>query len=113
MDQALNMEALDELRSLMGDALNEVLQTFVDYVPGQIEELSRAVANEDAEGVFNLAHKMKSSSSSIGASGLASVAEQIEIIGRSGSTKGTAELLEKLKHLYTDAESLLYEQLKQ
>jgi len=111
MEQALNMETLDELRNLMGLALNEVLQTFIDFVPGQIDELSLAVSNNDAAGVFNVAHRMKSSSSSIGAHGLASVAEQIEIIGRSGTTEGTAELLEKLKHLYTDAETLLQKEL--
>ena len=111
MDQALNIEALNELRNLMGDALNEVLQTFVDYVPGQIDELSQAVSNDDAYGVFNLAHKMKSSSSSIGADGLAAVAEQLEVIGRSGTTEGTPELLAKLKHLYSDAESLVRKEL--
>jgi len=112
METAIKMEALDELRSLMGDSLNEVLQTFIDYVPGQIDELSTAVMNDDAEGVFNLAHKMKSSSSSIGALGLAQMAEQIELIGRAGSTEGTAELLAKLKGMYSDAEALLLEQLK-
>lgn len=111
MEQALNMEMLIELRNLMGDALNEVLQTFIDYVPGQIDELSLAVSNNDADSIFNLAHRMKSSSSSIGAFGLASVAEQIEIIGRSGTTEGSAELLEKLKHLYSDTETLVREEL--
>jgi len=111
MGQALNMEALDELRSLMGDALNEVLQTFVDYVPGQIDELSQAVSNNDANGVFNLAHKMKSSSSSIGADGLATLAEQIEMIGRAGTTEGTAELVDQMKLLFSDAETILREEL--
>ena len=106
-----NTEALNELRSLMGEALNEVLQTFIDYVPGQIDELSLAVTNQDAYSVFNLAHKMKSSSSSIGAFGLASVAEKIEMIGRSGTTEGTAELLEQLKSLYSDAENIVREEL--
>ncbi len=112
MEQAIKMEALDELRSLMGDSLDEVLQTFIDYLPGQIDELSKAIINDDAESVFNTAHRMKSSSSSIGALGLAHTAEQIELIGRSGTTDGTAELLEKLKGLYADAETLLREQLK-
>ena len=112
MEEAINSEALDELRSLMGESLNEVLQTFIDYVPGQIDELSTAVMNNDAEGVFNLAHKMKSSSSSIGALGLANTAEQIELIGRAGSTEGTVELLEQLKGMYADAEVLLREELK-
>ena len=112
MEEAINSEALDELRSLMGDSLNEVLQTFLDFVPDQINELSTAVFNNDADGVFNLAHKMKSSSSSIGALGLAHTAEQIELIGRAGSTEGAAELLEQLKGMYSDAEALLHEELK-
>ena len=111
MDQALNMAALNELRSLMGDALNEVLQTFVDYVPGQIDELSQAVSNNDANSVFNLAHKMKSSSSSIGADGLATLAEQVEMIGRNGSTEGTAELVDQMKLLFSDAEAILRKEL--
>ena len=111
MEEAINSEALDELRSLMGESLNEVLQTFIDYVPDQINELSKAVFNNDADGVFNLAHKMKSSSSSIGALGLAHTAEQIELIGRAGSTEGAAELLEQLKGMYSDAEVLLREEL--
>jgi HPt (histidine-containing phosphotransfer) domain-containing protein len=112
MEEAINSEALDELRSLMGESLDEVLQTFIDYVPDQINELSKAVFNNDADGVFNLAHKMKSSSSSIGALGLAHTAEQIELIGRAGSTEGAAELLEQLKGMYSDAEVLLREELK-
>jgi HPt (histidine-containing phosphotransfer) domain-containing protein len=112
MEEAINSEALDELRSLMGESLNEVLQTFIEYVPDQINELSKAVFNNDADGVFNLAHKMKSSSSSIGALGLAHTAEQIELIGRAGSTEGAAELLEQLKGMYSDAEVLLREELK-
>lgn len=112
MEEAINSEALDELRSLMGESLDEVLQTFIDYVPDQINELSKAVFNNDADGVFNLAHKMKSSSSSIGALGLARTAEQIELIGRAGSTEGAAELLEQLKGMYSDAEALLREELK-
>jgi len=113
MEEAIKMDALNELRSLMGDSLNDVLQTYIDYIPGQLDELTRAISNDDADGVFNLAHKMKSSSSSIGALGLAHVAEQIELIGRSGSTEGTAELLEQLKGMYADAETLLREQLDQ
>jgi HPt (histidine-containing phosphotransfer) domain-containing protein len=111
MEEAIKMDALVELRSLMGDSLDDVLQTYIDYIPGQIEELSQAVLKEDAESVFNLAHKMKSSSSSIGALGIARLAEQIELIGRSGSTEGTAELVEQLKGMYADAEVLLREQL--
>ena len=111
MEEAIKMDTLVELRSLMGDSLDDVLQTYVDYIPGQIEELNQAVLKDDAESVFNLAHKMKSSSSSIGALGIAHIAEQIELIGRSGSTEGAAELLEQLKGMYAEAELLLRQEL--
>jgi len=111
MEEAIKMDALTELRSLMGDSINEVLQTFIDYVPGQIDELTQAISSGNPENVFNLAHKLKSSSSSIGAMGLAHVAEQIELIGRSGSTEGTAELLEQLKGMYAGAEQVLRQEL--
>jgi len=112
MEEAIKLDALTELRSLMGDSLNEVLQTFIDYVPGQIDELTQAISNDNPDGVFNLAHKLKSSSSSIGALGMAHVAEEIELIGRSGTTEGTAELLEQLKGMYAGAETLLREELR-
>ncbi len=111
MEQAIDADALQELRSLMGDTLNEVLQTFIDYMPTQIEELGQAISLNDAESVFNIAHKMKSSSSSIGALGLAHKAEQIELIGRAGNTQGSAVLLEQIKEMFADADQFLREEL--
>ena len=42
MEEAIKMDALVELRNLMGDSLDDVLQTYIDYIPGQIEELDQA-----------------------------------------------------------------------
>jgi HPt (histidine-containing phosphotransfer) domain-containing protein len=113
MEPAINPEALQELKSLMGDALNDILQTFLDYMPAQIQDLRGAIQEENAEMVFNLAHKMKSSSSSIGAMGLAKKAEQIELIGRSGTTAGTADAYDELRQLYLEVEDMLKQELGQ
>jgi len=111
MEPAINTEALQELKTLMGDSLNDILQTFLDYMPSQIQELRVAIQDENAEMVFNLAHKMKSSSSSIGAMGLARKAEQIELIGRAGKTDGTRDAYDELHRLYLDVEAVLKQEL--
>jgi HPt (histidine-containing phosphotransfer) domain-containing protein len=111
MEPAINTEALQELKNLMGDSLNDILQTFLDYMPSQIRDLRTAIQEENAEMVFNLAHKMKSSSSSIGAMGLARKAEQIELIGRAGKTDGTRDAYEELHRLYLDVEAVLKQEL--
>lgn len=111
MEQALNMDALTELRDLMGDSLDEVLQTFIDYMPTQIDLLANAIRDDDAEQVFNVAHKMKSSCGSIGAHELAQLAEKIEMIGRSGTTENASTLLEEFKSLYVRVDAFLKSEL--
>ena len=111
MEPAINTEALQELKSLMGDSLSDILQTYLDYMPAQIKDLRAAIQEKNAEMVFNLAHKMKSSSSSIGAMGLARKAEQIELIGRAGKIDGTHDAYDELRKLYMDVEAVLKREL--
>ena len=112
MEQAINPDSLAQLRDLMGDALDDVLRTFIDYMPEQVDSLSSAINAKDADAVFNVAHKMKSSCGSIGATGLAQVAEEIEMIGRAGSTENTMVLFEKFRDLYTEVDALLKAELE-
>ena len=112
MEQALNMDALAELRELMGDGLNDVIRTFIDYMPEQVDSLSSAINAKDADTVFNVAHKMKSSCGSIGATGLAQLAEEIEMIGRSGTTENTPVLFEKFRDLYSEVDAQLKAELE-
>ena len=112
MEQAINPDSLAQLRELMGDALDDVLRTFIDYMPEQVDSLGSAINTNDAEAVFNVAHKMKSSCGSIGATGLAQVAEEIEMIGRAGSTENTRVLFEKFRDLYTEVDAVLKAELE-
>jgi HPt (histidine-containing phosphotransfer) domain-containing protein len=107
MQQAINPQTMTELRSVMGDTLNEVVEVYLEITPGQIRDLDEAIRSKDADRVFNIAHKMKSSSSSIGATGLAAMAEKIELVAREGSINGTADMFRELELLYRDAENYL------
>jgi HPt (histidine-containing phosphotransfer) domain-containing protein len=87
--KAMDMRAYKEMKGVMGEVLKELIETFIDYMPGQLDDLNDAINKGDADLVFGIAHRIKSSSNSIGALGLAETAETIELIGRSGKTKGT------------------------
>ena len=107
----LDMQAYAELKSIMGDTLNEVIKMFLDNMPELIVALDTHIQNDAAAQVFETAHRIKSSCGSIGATGLAESAEIIELTGREGSTENTASQLEVLKAQYLEIKPFLESEL--
>lgn len=105
--QTMDMEAYTELKSIMGDTLNEVIQLYLNSMPEMLDSLGAQIQNKDANQVFEIAHRIKSSSSSIGATGLAETAQSIELIGRRGSTENTLSGLDELKRQYAEIQPFL------
>ena len=94
---AMDTGAFAEMKEMMGDSFTEIIVMCLENLPEQTEMLESAISNDDAEQVFNIAHRMKSSCGSIGAFGLAEKAETIELIGREGSTSGAGEAFTELQ----------------
>lgn len=94
---AVDAAAFAEMKELMGDALNDVITLFLQSLPEQLSAIEDAIDNNDAESLFNVSHKLKSSCGSIGAFGLAKKAETVEIIGRNGSTQVSDQVLNELR----------------
>ena len=107
----MDIRAYTEVKSVMGEVLNELIETFIEYMPEQIENLSAAVDNNDAELIFSIAHRIKSSSNSLGALGLAETAETLELMGRSGESEGASEPLKKLEAQYAEVVEFLKQEL--
>jgi len=63
----LDMQAAEDLYRLVGSEFAEILQIFIDETPGLIDQLREAVAAGDIQGAMHTAHRMKSSSASLGA----------------------------------------------
>ncbi len=70
-----------------------------------------AIKNQDADTLFHIAHKMKSSCGSIGAFGLAEKAEVLELIGRRGSTQDSNEACAELQSSLEEVLTLLKEEM--
>ena len=104
---AIDSEAFAAVKETMGDIFNEVIATFMGYVPQQISKLGDAIEQSDSELSFQLAHAIKSSSSSIGALGLARTAEQIELLGRASNLDGAGAHYQKLQQQYEEVADFL------
>jgi len=111
MSNAMDLDAFEQMKDIMGDVLDDLIHTFLDFMPEQIEALELALQDKDARQVFALAHRIKSSSSSIGANGLAATAEQIELQGRGGKLENTDELFRQLTGKYDEVVVFLKQQM--
>lgn len=95
------------MKATMGDIFPKVIDTFLGYVPAQIDKLDHAIKTANCDEIFNLAHSIKSSCSSIGALGLANTAEQIELLGRKQTVDGTAQHYQQLQDQFSEVAEFL------
>ena len=78
----LEMEVIEELRSIMGDEYRNLIKMFLEDAPTHIEKLRLAAEAGDVAGMVAPAHTLKSSSANLGAMALSSVAKRIEFGAR-------------------------------
>jgi HPt (histidine-containing phosphotransfer) domain-containing protein len=87
LQSALDNAVLDALRESIGDDrefLAELIDTFVEDAPGQLESLRGSAASGDADGARRAAHTLKGSSLTFGAKELASLCQEAESVAGAG-----------------------------
>ncbi|MFH1292697.1 MAG: response regulator [Pseudomonadota bacterium] len=82
----------------MGDSafLERMLHEFLAGVPAQIEALSTALEQGDAEGLIRQAHTLKGAAANLSADGVAAAALRLEQIGREGDLSAGMDGLSEL-----------------
>ncbi len=108
---AMDAAAFTEMKELMGEAFEDIITMCLQSLPEQLTEIETAIKNQDADIVFKIAHKMKSSCGSIGAFGLAEKAEAVELIGRQGSTQGANEAFTELQSSLEEVLTILKKEI--
>lgn len=103
----LDESVFSELRGIMGDALGEFLNTFMENSPMLIKQMESALTSGNTEALFHAAHQLKGGSGSLGATQLAELSAQIEELGKAGSMEGVTGLMQQLEDEY----ELLVQQL--
>ena len=109
---AMDPAAFAEMKEMMGESFNDILRLSIESLPQQLEAIENAIKTRDAETLFSNAHRMKSSSGTIGAFGLAERAEKVELVGRAGSTDVAETDLQALRDAIDEVLCLLKAELQ-
>lgn len=92
----IDMSVLDSIRALQREGapnlFNKLVTIYLTQASVIITSLSSAVIEKNAQDIFHLAHKFKSSSANVGAVYLSSLLKNLETMGRQSKTEGTANL---------------------
>jgi two-component system sensor histidine kinase/response regulator len=112
LQKPLDLRAYSEMKDIMEEVLPELLKTFNSYMPDLLTDLNQAIAANNPDLIFGIAHRMKSSCNSLGALGLAKTCENIEMIGRAGGTEGASELSSQLEEQLSEVMEFFEEELK-
>ncbi|HCR71453.1 MAG TPA: histidine kinase [Anaerolineae bacterium] len=64
------------------DFIKELIHTFLEDAPNQIEQMKVAIQNKDTESFTRAAHTVKSNAATFGATELANLARELESLGR-------------------------------
>lgn len=89
-DEVINAQAFNEVRDLMGDALPEFIETYLNNSLRLLDSIEAALQASDLQNVYLSAHQLKGGSGSIGAAGMYQLALQIEQQARGGETDAAA-----------------------
>lgn len=111
-DAVLDPIVIESLRQLTPpgepDVLKEVLQLFLDDVPGRIERLRTACQTGNAVELHRAAHSLKGSAGNIGARDLLAVCRQLDELGKSGDVSGAQSLVASLDAEYSRVETEIH-----
>lgn len=104
-DQIIDEAALAELRSIMGDDFQLLVDTFIADSEQRIVALQQAVDIADAELLRTAAHSFKGSSLNISAHKLTAFCKDLEDRGRESRLDGAAEVLLGVQKAYDEVKA--------
>jgi HPt (histidine-containing phosphotransfer) domain-containing protein len=94
----------NELKQMSGsDFINELIDTFLEDAPKLIEEIKSALSANNVDSFRRAAHSLKSNAATFGASQLASLAKELEVLGKENRINETGDRLKALEETYTFA----------
>jgi HPt (histidine-containing phosphotransfer) domain-containing protein len=98
----LDHAVLRQLQVELGGAegLREVIATFLDGTPRFLDALRDASARNDASGMLQAAHALKSSSAMLGAMALSTLCVELERVSRAGTVVDAVARVAAIEALY-------------
>jgi len=89
------------------DFLRDLVETFADYYPAQLERIEAAIDAEDASELREVAHQLKGAVSNFFAQPAGATAYELECSGRDGKLDVAASLHQELSGRLNELQSAL------
>jgi HPt (histidine-containing phosphotransfer) domain-containing protein len=102
---AVDVDALSELERSVGDDrefLRDLVETYLDDAPKQLEEMRAGLALGNVESVNRAAHTLKSNSASLGALILSQLCRELEALTAPATTESADMARAEFQDLVTD-----------
>ncbi len=105
----IDQDVLDDLRTMLGDEVDTLIDLFLDDTPRLLDALENAVDGPDYDALRDAAHSLKSSSANLGAMSLSAAAKRIELGARDGRIERPAVAVALVSNEFARARRLLRE----
>jgi HPt (histidine-containing phosphotransfer) domain-containing protein len=103
----LDQGAIGELRELMGEDFDSLLDAFQADSQVQIDAIAEAVSQTDADRVRRQAHGLKGACINLGANDLAELCGRLEDLGRTGDCASARAVLAALREEFAGLRAAL------
>jgi HPt (histidine-containing phosphotransfer) domain-containing protein len=104
--EPLDLAALNELKDMLAEALNEIIDSFLEGLDAELAAIA-AATQVDAPTTRSAAHALKGSAGNLGARVLAGLASEIEKSALAGDLARCKQLLPSLATAAGDARTAL------
>jgi HPt (histidine-containing phosphotransfer) domain-containing protein len=95
---SLDLNLINDLRELMEDEFNSLIEIYLNDSVVRMQQLELAVQQKDGTQIRHAAHSLKGSSSNIGAEELAAQCQKLEEMGKNNELEnitGQAEMVQQ------------------
>lgn len=99
-DAPVDNAALQELREIMGEEFDLLVEVFVTDSAKRLDAIEQAIEQNDAESLKTTAHGFKGSALNISAARLTALCRELEDMGRSHQLAGAADTLAAVRDEY-------------
>lgn len=89
---AVNESTVTELKEIVGDALDEIIDAYVTDGKELLQTMATAIDTQDCSRLQSISHQLKSSSANVGALGVSDLMKEIELRAKDGDVDAISQL---------------------
>ena len=104
---ALDLGTLNELKEILEEGLDELLDEYLADAPSQLSKLTDAAEAGDVQAIADVAHSLKGSSGNLGISTVYTLCQQLEQEAKGGNVANVDDSLKAIAEAFEQAKSEL------